>query len=78
MQLADLAVWLAMLPPCTCGYLGGVAPAALGRATDELRRATDEPRRANDEPWHEGNLAACGGAAEVPLNIDVIDYVRLR
>ena len=35
LQLADLAVRLAMLSPCTCGYLGGVAPAALGRAADE-------------------------------------------
>ncbi|RCV20748.1 hypothetical protein SETIT_4G082300v2 [Setaria italica] len=50
------AVRLAMLPPCTCGYLGGVAPAALGRAADE-------PRRAADKPWHEGDLAARGRAA---------------
>src|SRR5688572_6685873 len=35
LQLADLAVWLVTLPPYTCGYFGGVAPAALGRAADE-------------------------------------------
>ena len=56
---------------CTCGYLGGVAPAALGRAADE-------PRRADDEPRHEGDLAARGRAAEELLDVDVIDYVRLR
>ena len=64
----DLVVRLATLPPCTCGYLGGVAPAALGRAADEPRRAADEPR-------HEGDLAARGRAADELL--DVIDYVRL-
>ena len=74
-----------MLPPCTCGYLGGVAPAALGRAADEPRRAADEPRRAadeprraDDEPRHEGDLAARGRAAEELLDVDVIDYVQLR
>ena len=70
LQLADLAVRLATLPPCTCGYLGGVAPAA-------LRRAADEPRRANNEPRHEGDLAARGRAAKELLNVDVINYVRL-
>jgi len=43
LQLADLAVRLATLPPCTCGYLGGVAPAALGRAIDEPPTSHDEP-----------------------------------
>uniref|UniRef100_K4AMP1 Uncharacterized protein n=1 Tax=Setaria italica TaxID=4555 RepID=K4AMP1_SETIT len=38
-----LAIWLATLPPCTCGYLGGVAPAALGRAADEPPTSHDEP-----------------------------------
>jgi hypothetical protein len=28
----DLAVWRLTLPPCTCGYLGGAASVALGRA----------------------------------------------
>ena len=68
MQLTDLAVWLVTLPPCTCGYLGGVAPAALGRAADE-------PRRADDEPRHEDDLVAQGRAAKELLDIDMIDYV---
>ena len=29
---ADLAVRRLTLPPCTCGYLGGAASVALGRA----------------------------------------------
>ena len=45
---------------------------------DEPRRAADEPRRADDEPGLEGDLAARGRAAEELLDIDVIDYVRLR
>ena len=67
MQLADLAVRLATLPPFTCGYLGGVALAALGRAVDE-------PRRADDELRHEAILLH----VDELLDVDVIDYVRLR
>ena len=64
----DLAVQLATLRLWTCGYLGGVAPTALGRAADEPRRAADEPR-------HEDDLAARGRAAEELLDVNVIDYV---
>ena len=63
----DLAVRLVTLPPCMCGYLGGVAPAALGRAADE-------PRQAYDEPRHEDDLAVRGRAAEELLDVNVIDY----
>nr|TKW01779.1 hypothetical protein SEVIR_8G201200v2 [Setaria viridis] len=69
LQLADLAVRLATLPPCTCGYLGGVAPAALGRAADELPTSHDEPTTSRGIG---GDLAARGRAAEELL--DVIDY----
>jgi hypothetical protein len=64
----DLAVRLAMLPPCTCGYLGGVAPAALGRAIDEPPTSHDEPTTSR----------GTGGDLAAEELLDVIDYVRLR
>ena len=75
LQLADLAVRLAMLPPCMCGYLGGVARAALGRAADEPRRATTS----HDEPTLSRGTRTTLLHVDELLDIDVIDYAdRLR
>ena len=57
LQLSDLAVQLATLPPYTCGYLGGVAPVALGRAIDEPPTSHDEPTMSRGTG---GDLAARG------------------